>query len=279
MSRKWLFAPLAGIFATSLIAQSPVTAPNGAGHVDSTALHSDSAPVTTSVISPRHDALMVAGIIAAMAAVAPFDRRLQHAFQDSSVQQSSALRHTANVFNTAGGVGALATSVALYGIGRLSGHDAIGAIGLHATEAIAVGGGTTTLLKIVAGRQRPYVQSRDADDFAFGRGRNDKYASFPSGHTTAAFAFASSVSADLRDMHSGVARIATPVLYGGATLVGLSRMYTNEHWGSDVVLGAGIGTIAGLKTIAFSRAHPNDWITRHLLPLHARVCVQSVLCN
>ena len=54
-------------------------------------------------------------------------------------------------------------------------------------------------------------------------------------------------------------------MYGGATLVGLSRMYNNAHWASDVALGAAIGTFAGLKTVRYSHAHPDNPVDRLVL--------------
>jgi len=58
--------------------------------------------------------------------------------------------------------------------------------------------------------------------------------------------------------------IVGPVLYGGAAMVGLARMYDDKHWASDVVLGAGIGTLAGVETVAFSRVHAHNRIERML---------------
>src|SRR5258705_435088 len=56
-----------------------------------------------------------------------------------------------------------------------------------------------------------------------------------------------------------------PVMYGGATLVGLSRMFHNRHWASDVALGAGIGTFSGLKVVKYSHAHPDNMVDRIIL--------------
>jgi membrane-associated phospholipid phosphatase len=41
-------------------------------------------------------------------------------------------------------------------------------------------------------------------------------------------------------------------------------MYVDAHWASDVVLGAGIGTLAGTRVAAYARAHPDNWVDRHL---------------
>jgi membrane-associated phospholipid phosphatase len=55
---------------------------------------------------------------------------------------------------------------------------------------------------------------------------------------------------------------APPLAYSLATIVGLSRIYNNAHWASDVLAGAAIGfitakamtslyTLANKKSIAF----------------------------
>jgi membrane-associated phospholipid phosphatase len=56
-----------------------------------------------------------------------------------------------------------------------------------------------------------------------------------------------------------------PALYGGATMVGLSRMYNNKHWASDVVVGAAIGTFSGLAVVRYHRANPDGRLDRVLL--------------
>ncbi len=69
---------------------------------------------------------------------------------------------------------------------------------------------------------------------------NDFSLSFPSGHTTGAFA----VATVLARQYSHVKWV--PVLsYSIATAVGLSRIKTNEHWASDVFFGGLIGWSIG----------------------------------
>ena len=48
-------------------------------------------------------------------------------------------------------------------------------------------------------------------------------------------------------------------------MVGLSRMYDNQHWASDVVFGAGLGTIAGLTVVRYTHDHARNRVDRWLL--------------
>lgn len=82
----------------------------------------------------------------------------------------------------------------------------------------------TTLLKYTVREKRP---------------NGDNRLSFPSGHTTTAFAFASVVGAE-HSIGWGVGA------YSLATLVGLSRIDDNKHYLNDVIAGAVIGTSYGL---------------------------------
>jgi hypothetical protein len=54
-------------------------------------------------------------------------------------------------------------------------------------------------------------------------------------------------------------------MYAGATSVGLSRMYHNKHWGSDVLLGAAIGTFSGRKVVQYAHGHPGNLLDRIML--------------
>jgi membrane-associated phospholipid phosphatase len=66
--------------------------------------------------------------------------------------------------------------------------------------------------------------------------------SFPSGHTAAAFAFATGVSRELA--------WAGPPLYALAALVGYSRVHTGVHYPLDVIAGALAGVALGELTVA-----------------------------
>src|SRR5919202_5937391 len=102
-------------------------------------------------------------------------------------------------------------------------------LGLHVTEAIAVILGTVTVIKSLAGRARPYVNLDDPGNFKIGRGlKHEEYRSFPSGHTVMAFSAAAAVTSETARWWPKSRWIIGPAMYGGASLVGLSRMYNNK---------------------------------------------------
>jgi membrane-associated phospholipid phosphatase len=143
--------------------------------------------------------------------------------------------------------------------------------GFHTAEAALIGTILTEVLKVSAGRSRPFVSAdTNPRDFRFGGGlTNGNRQSFPSGHATIAFAAAAAATTEVSRLWPKYTYVAGTLLYGSASVVGLARMYQNQHWASDVVLGAGIGTFAGLKTVRYTHIHPDSYLDRILL--HANV--------
>ncbi len=87
-------------------------------------------------------------------------------------------------------------------------------------------------LKYAVNRERPYekypllIHPYDA---------TEKGQSFPSGHTSEAFAMAASLSIECKKWY-----VVLPA-YTYATAVGYSRLYLGEHYPTDVLAGAAIG--------------------------------------
>ena len=54
---------------------------------------------------------------------------------------------------------------------------------------------------------------------------------------------------------------------GGVRLrhAGLSAL-PGQHWASDILAGAFMGTLASVKAVDYSHAHPNNWMDRNLIP-------------
>lgn len=107
------------------------------------------------------------------------------------------------------------------------------------TASLLASGVITPALKFAFGRSRPY-QQRGVTHLSPFSGD----ASFPSGHTTQAFAVASVIAANYPSPWVETAA------YGLASLVGLSRVQRDAHFLSDVAAGALIGTWTGRQVAA-----------------------------
>jgi len=121
---------------------------------------------------------------------------------------------------------------------------------LLATQAYITGAAMESFLKFLSGRQRPYYydpRQVDAEPkfrgpFTSGKDVNAKRinSSFPSGHTTVAFAAATVFAMEYKD------RPLVPLIsYSAATLIGLSRITENKHWITDVFFGGVLGYFTG----------------------------------
>lgn len=97
-------------------------------------------------------------------------------------------------------------------------------------KATFYSGLTTMILKQVVGQRRP---------------DSDNRRSFPSGHTTTAFAFASVIAME-HEWYWGTAA------YAMATVTAISRIHDNAHYLHDVVAGATIGSAFGIALSKFS---------------------------
>lgn len=132
-------------------------------------------------------------------------------------------------------------------LGFLSGH-VFGRPGLtSASVRIAAAVGTSGLaceaIKMLVGRERPYQSPSDIDEFRPFSGHD----SFPSGHTTVAFAAAAGIDRET------TSRWVPWVVYPVAGLVGWSRVHDDLHWTSDTVAGAALGIWCTLKVEGIAR--------------------------
>lgn len=212
------------------------------------------------------DALMVGGFTLATIGLAPADRHFTHQLQAPARQSNKLLHTSATVFRLFGNPGGMITGASLYLLGTANGQRRTQDLGLHTMEAIVLGFGASGTIKILAGRARPRISADDASRFQLLRGlKGDDYQSFPSGHTTSAFAFAASVASETQRWWPSTRWILGPILYGGATLTGVSRIYNKAHWASDVMAGAAIGTLTGLKVVRYQHSHPDNALDRKLL--------------
>ena len=108
---------------------------------------------------------------------------------------------------------------------------------LLALESFALASMVTRIPKTLVGRERPDNWEGNGPFSFKGPGGGN---SFPSGHTTASFAVASVIATQFRD-----SKWIPITAYSVAGLAGLSRIYDNKHWLTDVVAGATVGTLVG----------------------------------
>ena len=121
---------------------------------------------------------------------------------------------------------------------------------LLATQAYITGAAMESFLKLLSGRQRPYyynpreIEAEPKFNGPLSSGK-DIYghkinSSFPSGHTTVAFAVATVFAMEYKD------RPLIPLIsYSAATMIGLSRITENKHWITDVFFGGVLGYFTG----------------------------------
>jgi membrane-associated phospholipid phosphatase len=212
--------------------------------------------------------LYYAGAFAAATLImAPLDRAVAHAIQDSTLQSRPLLKAGATGARLIGSPGALVLGSATYVGGRVAGSRNVAELGLHTTESVIIADAVTGVLKMAAGRGRPSLDVDHPYNFHFmgGLRGGDPHRSFPSGHTTSAFAAASAASEEVGHLWPNQKWWARIILYGSAGLTGISRVYNNAHWSSDVVVGAAIGSFTGWKVVRYTHAHPNNTIDRIFL--------------
>ncbi len=105
---------------------------------------------------------------------------------------------------------------------------------MNSIKALVCSGILAEGMNKVAGRSRPF-RNQGSMDFDFMGGTRSSYQSFPSGHSIVAWA-----------AFTPFAEEYSKWIYLIPASVSFSRMYKNKHWMSDVVMGGGLGYLAGL---------------------------------
>ena len=121
----------------------------------------------------------------------------------------------------------LAALAAKLGSGRLARTSAV------AVQALVVAGVYGEALKLVAWSNRPYQDDSGHYFWDFGQPTQG----MPSGHSFSAFAAAEVYGAEYGRWWT----------YPLAALVAYSRVYNQDHWPSDVVVGSVLGICAGVQ--------------------------------
>lgn len=174
-------------------------------------------------------ALFTATTGALLFADEPVQEWMQH-------QRSNTLDQASKyVFEPMGAEYSMALCGALYGYGLLTKNRKSESTALLAAESFVLASLLVRIPKNLIGRKRP---DSGADAFEFDGPLQGT--SFPSGHTIAVFSVASVLANQYRET------VWVPILsYSAAGLAGLSRIYDNRHWASDVFAGAVLGIAVG----------------------------------
>jgi membrane-associated phospholipid phosphatase len=125
---------------------------------------------------------------------------------------------------------------------------------LLALQSYITGAALQSVVKYISGRQRPYAvdpHSIEAEPTFRGPFKTARdvqghklNSSFPSGHTTVAFAAATVYALEYKN------KPWVPILcYTSASLIGLSRITENKHWATDVIVGAALGYLTGKQVV------------------------------
>ena len=109
---------------------------------------------------------------------------------------------------------------------------------LFVFAAFAIPGIFTMIVKGIVGRARPYHFDTEGPTGFNPLSFDSIYASWPSGHTTTAFAFAIAIVL----LAPRLIWVAIPL----AILAGYSRMALSAHYLGDVIMGATIGTLGAI---------------------------------
>ena len=136
--------------------------------------------------------------------------------------------------------------IVIYAVGLIEKDSLTKKKAIFIGETFAASAFVSLALKSIVKRDRPYVTYPEIDNVV-----EESSYSFPSGHTSSAFATATSLSMVYPKWYV----IAPSFLWAGA--VGYSRLYLGVHYPTDVLAGAVIGSGS-----AFLCYKLNKWINK-----------------
>ncbi|HET9131838.1 MAG TPA: phosphatase PAP2 family protein [Terriglobia bacterium] len=177
----------------------------------------------------KSDAKWLLPFAAGTAALIASDHKVSGEVQESPVLFSPSHR----ISNLGSGVALTAASLGVYGMGKLSHKSRLAETGVLAGEAVIDASIVTGVLKVAFNRERP---DKPMGSGSFWGGGN----SFPSGHAAATWSFATVIARRYRDKP-----LVGISAYGVATAVSFARVGGLNHYPSDVLVGATIGTLVG----------------------------------
>ncbi len=164
------------------------------------------------------------------------DQPLRNATQGNQQYNTSAAVVGGRIYGEWYSIGGVAGAFALYG--WMAKDTSAKKISIELFQAGVYSELVTQVLKMTVGRARPYMNLGPGNFHVFVGSKTD-YNSFPSGHSTSAFALSTVMA---RHAHTTGLKILA-YIPAGFTL--FSRIYQDKHWVSDELIGAAIGYFVG----------------------------------
>ena len=167
------------------------------------------------------------------------DESLENFMRDQEIRDEKWIKRS-DVFSAAGnGILPGIAAVVLYAAGEYGHRDDWSRTALLQMKTLAFAAGVSRVPKLLAQRHRPETEINAWRWEGPFNGLTGNY-SFTSGHTFIAFSWAAVTAQSMKENRGwGIAA------YALAGLTGASRIYQGEHWLSDVVGGAVLGTLFG----------------------------------
>jgi len=221
---------------------------------------------TTKTFFVLRDLVLSSVALAGTAGLSVFDKRIALWTQTSSVQGSSSRHRVVNDLTKVNETTLTGAAIVSYGIGRLSHSSTMADVSLHTAEATILTSVISQTIRGPLGRERPSVSPDDQYKFDFGKGfTHFNNRSFPSLHAAVGFAAATAVSTEIHERNPNASWWVSPVAYTVAMMPGLTRIYLNQHWASDVLSGAFVGGLIGARVVRYAHTHNRNKLDRALL--------------
>jgi hypothetical protein len=208
-------------------------------------------------------------MFAAAAGLSLFDARLAKNFEDTTYYHVRVGRDLDGVFTHINETTLTVGGVVVYAIGRVAKWPTVSDVSIHLAESVAAASLTCQIIRGPLGRTRPLnvnPQFNDQYNFQFMQGfTHFENRSFPSIHSSSGFAAASALVAEVHQRDPSATWYVGVPAYLLAMTPGLSRMYLGQHWASDILSGALIGTFYGWRIVQYSHAHPRTPVDKLFL--------------
>ncbi len=234
------------LFASSSLNSQNTFYPNYAIRPDSSYIKSYWTATKNIATGPGHwnkkEWIAAGSVVAVGVGLYVFDDEIRHFFQSNTSDELDAISKYG--FEPWGsGLYSLPLLGGFYIYGLAAKDNKSRQIAMAGTQAYLMAALSSQLIKHLTNRHRPYQDVPSNPRLWEGPFKGFEYTAFPSGHTTAAFAIATVFASAYSET------IWVPIVaYTIASGVGLSRIYDNKHWASDVFIGAALGFAVG-KTV------------------------------